>query len=147
MDAFLTRRGVVRGALVMAVGAVAGSVTVWASGAGRDRRGTAAANAYGPPTGQAGDALAPLDSVPAGGGLVLGRAGVVLTRSSGGGVHAFSSVCTHQGCTVGVSDGVIACPCHGSRFDPETGAVIHGPATRPLPSIGVVVRNGEVFRS
>ncbi|UCI32644.1 Rieske (2Fe-2S) protein [Mesorhizobium sp. B4-1-4] len=26
----------------------------------------------------------------------------------------------------------IMCQCHGSRFDITTGAVIHGPATRPL---------------
>jgi Rieske Fe-S protein len=142
---FLTRRTALRGALVMAVGAVAGSVTVWTTGAGRDRRGTTAANAYGPPTGSAGDPLAPLDSVQAGSGLVLD--GIVLTRSADGEVHAFSAVCTHQGCTVGVSDAGIACPCHGSRFDPDTGAVVHGPATRPLPPIAVAVRNGEVFRS
>jgi Rieske Fe-S protein len=129
----------------MAVGAAAGYVTVWTSGAADVRRGTTAANAYGAPPGQAGDPLASLDSVPSGGGVVLD--GVVLTRSAGGDVHAFSAVCTHQGCTVGVSGGVIACPCHGSRFDPDTGAVTHGPAARPLPPVGVVVRNGKVYRS
>ena len=55
-----------------------------------------------------------------------------------GGVYALSAVCTHLGCiTRFVSDeGVIACPCHGSRFDLE-GNVIHGPAPRPLPWIEV----------
>jgi Rieske Fe-S protein len=136
---------VVRGALVVAAGGVVGAVTVWTSGVGGGRRGTTAANAYGAPAGRAGGRLTTLDSVPAGSGLVLD--GIVLTRSAGGDVHAFSAVCTHQGCTVGVSDAGIACPCHGSRFDPATGAVVHGPATRPLPPVGVVVRNGEVFRS
>lgn len=51
-----------------------------------------------------------------------------------GGIYALSAVCTHLGCiTRYVSDeNIIACPCHGSRFDLE-GNVIHGPAPRPLP--------------
>ncbi|MFY9821842.1 MAG: ubiquinol-cytochrome c reductase iron-sulfur subunit [Thermoanaerobaculia bacterium] len=55
-----------------------------------------------------------------------------------GGVYALSAVCTHLGCiTRYLSDeGVIACPCHGSRFDLE-GNVVHGPAPRPLPWIEV----------
>jgi len=55
-----------------------------------------------------------------------------------GGVYALSAVCTHLGCiTRFLSDeGVIACPCHGSRFDLE-GNVIHGPAPRPLPWLEV----------
>ena len=55
-----------------------------------------------------------------------------------GGIYALSAVCTHLGCiTRFVSDeNVIACPCHGSRFDLE-GNVIHGPAPRPLPWLEV----------
>ncbi len=55
------------------------------------------------------------------------------------GVYALSAVCTHLGCiTRYVSDeNIIACPCHGSRFDLE-GNVIHGPAPRPLPWLEVV---------
>jgi len=55
-----------------------------------------------------------------------------------GGVFALSAVCTHLGCiTRYVSDEkVIACPCHGSRFDLE-GNVVHGPAPRPLPWLEV----------
>jgi Rieske Fe-S protein len=143
----LTRRTAARGALVLAVGAVAGFLTVQATGAAGNRRGVPAANAYAPATGSAGDRLASLDRVPAGSGLVLGGDRIVLTRSAGGDVHAFSAVCTHQGCTVGVSDAGIACPCHGSRFDPDTGAVTHGPAARPLPPVPIVVRNGGVYRS
>lgn len=142
---YLTRRAALRGTLVAAVGVVAGYVAVRASGAAGDRRGTTAANAYGPPASTAGKPLASLDSVPAGGGVVLH--GIVLTRDAGGDVHAFSATCTHQGCTVGVAGDVIACPCHGSRFDPDTGEVTRGPATRPLPPVTVAVRNGKVFRS
>ena len=71
---------------------------------------------------------------------------IVLTRGSGDVVHGFSAVCTHQGCTVStVAHGVIACPCHGSRFNAQSGAVIAGPAPRPLPAIAVVVRGGEIY--
>ena len=55
-----------------------------------------------------------------------------------GGVYAMTAVCTHLGCiTRFLSDeNVIACPCHGSRFDIE-GNVVHGPAPRPLPWIEI----------
>jgi len=73
---------------------------------------------------------------------------VVLTRSTDGALHGFSAICTHQGCTVGsVHDGQIICPCHGSRFNAFTGAVINGPATRPLPPVPVTVQHGEVYGS
>lgn len=54
------------------------------------------------------------------------------------GIYAVSAVCTHLGCiTRFLSDeNVIACPCHGSRFDIE-GNVVHGPAPRPLPWLEV----------
>jgi len=55
-----------------------------------------------------------------------------------GGVYALSAVCTHLGCITRFrsDENVIACPCHGSRFDLE-GNVIHGPAPRPLPWLEV----------
>ncbi len=55
-----------------------------------------------------------------------------------GGVYALSAVCTHLGCITRFrsEENVIACPCHGSRFDLE-GNVIHGPAPRPLPWLEV----------
>jgi Rieske Fe-S protein len=63
-------------------------------------------------------------------------------------VHAFSAICTHQGCPVNlVRNGTIDCPCHGSQFDAISGKVVHGPATSPLPRIQVVVRAGEVYSS
>src|SRR3712207_6780992 len=137
----LARRGVLRGSLVTALGAAAGYLVARNSAAARTEPGTTAANAYGPPAGEQQRLLLPLDRLPAGGGVLLADDGLVLTRTATGEVHAFSSVCTPQGCTVAaVADGTIVCRCHGSRFDADTGAVRSGPAGQPLPPMDVVVR-------
>ncbi|WP_036537235.1 Rieske 2Fe-2S domain-containing protein, partial [Nocardia cyriacigeorgica] len=54
-------------------------------------------------------------------------------RDENGDVHAVSATCTHLGCLVAFNDAerTWECPCHGSRFTID-GAVIQGPATRPL---------------
>jgi thiosulfate dehydrogenase [quinone] large subunit len=69
---------------------------------------------------------------------------VFVARTADGGYKACSGICTHAGCPVGVDQakGVLACPCHGSTFDPKTGAVINGPAKDPLPSLPVTVADG-----
>jgi len=58
---------------------------------------------------------------------------------------AYSAICTHLGCTVNATledDGTIACPCHGSRFDPAAGAaVLNGPANRALPALPIRVED------
>jgi Rieske Fe-S protein len=144
----LTRRSALRGGLLVVVGAVAGYLATFGSPAAAARRGTTAANAYGPSDDGGGSLLASLDDVPKGGGIVVGGAKVVLTRSASGDLHAFSAVCTHQGCLVdAVASGAIRCPCHGSTFDAGTGAVTSGPATRPLPGVGITVRGGNVYSS
>ena len=72
----------------------------------------------------------------------------VLVHLDSGDFVAYSAVCTHQGCTVAYKNGQLACPCHGSVFDPANGAqVVNGPAQRPLPEIPVEVRGGEVLRA
>lgn len=101
----------------------------------------------GAPGGGAGTepVLATTADIPVGGGMVLAEQGVVLTRPDEGTVLGFSSVCTHQGCTVAdVSDGTINCSCHGSRFQISDGAVASGPASRSLPSVAVTVNDGAI---
>jgi nitrite reductase/ring-hydroxylating ferredoxin subunit len=72
----------------------------------------------------------------------------VLVRLDSGDFVAYSAVCTHQGCTVAYKDGNLACPCHGSTFDPANDAsVVTGPATRPLPEIPVKVQGDEVVKA
>lgn len=50
------------------------------------------------------------------------------------GFFALNAVCTHLGCltTWNQELGIIACPCHGSKFN-RTGEKIEGPAPKPLP--------------
>jgi nitrite reductase/ring-hydroxylating ferredoxin subunit len=72
----------------------------------------------------------------------------VLVHLKNGHFVAFSAVCTHQGCTVAYQGGQLACPCHGSVFDPARGAeVVAGPAPRPLPEIPVKVEGGEIVKA
>ena len=72
----------------------------------------------------------------------------VLVHLQSGDFVAYSAICTHQGCTVAYQDGQLACPCHGSVFDPANGgAVVNGPAQTPLPEIPVKVSGGEVFKA
>ena len=60
-----------------------------------------------------------------------GKTGVY--RDETGRVHAVSLRCTHLGCLLrfNAAERSWDCPCHGSRFDVD-GAVLEGPATRPL---------------
>ena len=62
-----------------------------------------------------------------------------------GEIHAFDDECTHRTCPLseGDLDGVlVTCPCHKSRFDIRTGAVLNGPATQPI-RVRRVVREGD----
>jgi len=91
--------------------------------------------------------IATLADIPVGGSIVVEVAGeqVVLSQPESGTVIAFSAVCTHQGCIVAPKAKELACPCHGSRFNAETGEVIEGPAARALPSVAVTVNGTSVM--
>jgi Rieske Fe-S protein len=75
-----------------------------------------------------------------------GRTAIVSRPTSDTAV-AFSAKCTHMGCTVQPAGTELHCPCHGSKYNALTGAVIHGPASRPLATLAVRVANGEVVTS
>jgi ubiquinol-cytochrome c reductase iron-sulfur subunit len=57
------------------------------------------------------------------------------------GFVAYSKVCTHAGCPVGLyrsAEHTLICPCHQSEFDVLAGAApISGPAARPLPQLPI----------
>ncbi|PZF81548.1 hypothetical protein C1I92_20800 [Jiangella anatolica] len=93
-----------------------------------------------------GEALTTTADVPVGGGVVLHSAGVVVTQPSAGTFAAFSSTCTHQGCSVtSVADGLITCDCHGSQFNAADGTVANGPAEQPLPPVAIVVEGDQIL--
>jgi ubiquinol-cytochrome c reductase iron-sulfur subunit len=59
------------------------------------------------------------------------------------GIVAYSKICTHMGCPVGLYEQQthhLLCPCHQSTFDvTKNCAVIFGPAKRPLPQLAITV--------
>ena len=62
-----------------------------------------------------------------------------------GQLYAIDDMCTHTGCSLGTGslDGTtVTCPCHGSQFNVTSGAVLRGPARRPVRSRKVRV-DGE----
>jgi len=67
---------------------------------------------------------------------------------AGDSFYAFDDACTHMGCSLakGKLDGtVVTCACHGSQFDVTSGAVLRGPAQRPVRAIPVILESGEIL--
>jgi nitrite reductase/ring-hydroxylating ferredoxin subunit len=62
-------------------------------------------------------------------------------RDDAGELHLHSAVCPHLGCVVHWNsvESSWDCPCHGSRFDPRTGARLNGPADRGLAPLELQV--------
>lgn len=72
------------------------------------------------------------------------------------GILAFSKICTHAGCAIGLyrypkheptsKPPGLVCPCHYSTFDVRRGAkVIYGPAGRPLPQLPLRIEPDRVL--
>jgi Rieske Fe-S protein len=65
---------------------------------------------------------------------------------TGGGVVAYSAICTHQGCDVSQwkpDKNTLLCVCHGTEYDPfQRAAVVFGPAPRRLPILPLSVEGG-----
>ena len=65
-----------------------------------------------------------------------------------GHLYAFDDTCTHMGCSLatGKLDGTtVTCPCHGSQFNVTSGAVVRGPAKRPVRSRVVKVEGDALL--
>jgi Rieske Fe-S protein len=91
------------------------------------------------------DALAKTADIPVGGGKIFADQKIVVTQPKKGVFKAFSNVCTHQGCPVKeIANGTINCPCHGSEFAIADGAVVAGPAPKPLPAKSIKVSGGSI---
>jgi len=129
--------------------AAAGGTTS-AAGSSSSSSGSAASSASSGASTSSGAAaaLAATSAVPVGGGTILADQKIVLTQPTAGNYKAFTAICTHMGCTVSaVENGLIACPCHGSRYHIADGTVANGPATQPLAAINITVANGEITQA
>ena len=60
-------------------------------------------------------------------------------------ITVVSAICTHRGCTVEAAGNQLGCQCHGSAFNPNTGAVIRGPAELALKKYEVSEDAGSIF--
>jgi len=89
-----------------------------------------------------------IEQIPEGGVryVNLPQGPVMLESVAGGGVRAFSAICTHLGCVIQWNKDrkEFVCPCHGGVYNFD-GKVTYGPPPRPLDVIQATVRSGEVF--
>jgi arsenite oxidase small subunit len=106
-------------------------------------------------------AVAPLASIARGATIAFSYPDVnspaVLLRLAGpavggvgpdGDIVAYSTLCTHKGCTVWYKPErkLMICPCHWSTFDPaKGGALVIGQASQALPRIELRVERGQVL--
>jgi Rieske Fe-S protein len=108
----------------------------------------------GGPADDADGALAQVDEVEVGGGVINTSERVVITQPVEGDFRGFTAICTHQGCTVStVSNGTINCACHGSRYSIEDGSVVQSapeltPDTQnPLAEVEISVDGDRIIRA
>lgn len=82
------------------------------------------------------------DLTSAGGFLLISQADVMTINVDGTTIRAFTSICTHQQCTINsFSNDTFTCPCHGSQFN-ANGGVEQGPAATALTEFDVT-RSGD----
>lgn len=79
------------------------------------------------------------------GGFIITN-GVIVIKSAPNVYYALASTCTYQVCTVNYDPGAIriVCPCHGDTYNPATGSVISGPATKALARY-TVTQSGNIL--
>ena len=160
----ISREKFIRLGTALGVGAAGASLAACGGGAGSSGGGSGGGESGGD-SGGGSQASSPSSGgeAKAGGAAIAGESEVapgsavtfedagdpaVLVHLQNGDFVAYSAICTHQGCEVAYKNGQLACPCHGSVFDPAKGAeVVAGPAQSPLPEIPVKVEGGEVVRA
>jgi cytochrome b6-f complex iron-sulfur subunit len=108
---------------------------------------TGSAAPTSPASGSGGPPLAKLSDIKVGEAVsAKGADGkpIIIARPTATTVAAFTAICTHQGCTVAPAGKELDCPCHGSVYNATTGAVINGPAQRPLSAVKVTLSGDDV---
>ncbi len=156
----VTRRGFIRLSAILGLGPVAGSALAACGGGGSSAENeggeaageTAAGSAGGGPEVGKGQAIVKESEMATNTAFPFTDADTgqqsVLVHLQNGEFAAYSAVCTHQACTVAYQpeNGRLACPCHGSVFDPARGAAVEtGPARAPLPEMDIEIKEGKVF--
>lgn len=89
----------------------------------------------------------PVAEVPVGTAkqVKAGSENVIVAQPTPGKFVAYSAVCTHQGGTVQVVEGMhLRCPLHGAEYDATTGKNTTSPAPRPLDVIPVSESGGQL---
>jgi Rieske Fe-S protein len=120
-----------------------GASTATSAAASAPASASSASSAAG---GSAAGALTATSAIPVGGGKIFPAQTTVVTQPSAGEFKVFSAVCTHMGCIVNqIADGRIDCPCHGSEYSITDGAVLAGPAPKPLPAKPFKVTGDSIF--
>ena len=79
-------------------------------------------------------------------GAAVGETLLAVVRLDGA-WYAVEAWCTHAECPLTdgwVEERALRCPCHGSLFAVETGAVLEGPAEEPLRTYPTRVVDGRV---
>jgi Rieske Fe-S protein len=144
----LTSGPIDRRTALAGVGVTAAALTVAAacssnsSSAPAAASGSSSAPAAASPNAHVVGQLTRTANVPVGGGVIVGD--TVVTQPTAGTFKGFSSTCTHAGCKVNqVVNGLIECPCHGSRFHLD-GTVAQGPAARPLDPHPIKVQGDSI---
>ncbi len=141
--------------ILVAAGLGAGTLTLAACGssstaAAVSPTSSSSAAASPPAAAAGGDTLVALAKVPVAGAVAATDANgkpIIVAQPTAGTAVAFSAKCTHMGCTVKVAGAELDCPCHGSKYNALTGAVIKGPAPKALASVAVTVKDGNVVAS
>jgi len=92
--------------------------------------------------------VAPIEQLSPGKAMKVLHQGkpVIVGQTMRGELFAFSAICTHLGCLVDWNESVqqLTCPCHAAFFD-TTGAVISGPAPKPLLPYPVSQIGGKIY--
>jgi Rieske Fe-S protein len=141
-DRSLTRRG------ALAAGAtVAGAAALAACASGKSNSPLNSSSSSSSALAAAGQPLAKLSDIAVGGAVsatLSDGSPIIVSRPSATTAVCFSAKCTHMSCTVQPKGTLLQCPCHGSQYNPTTGAVLRGPAPRGLAPVPVHVADGEV---
>jgi Rieske Fe-S protein len=145
----MTMKPLARRTVLVTGGALGAAVALAACGGSGEGEAASSAPAPSDATGSgaapSGEVLGPVDQVAVGSGVVYDGPKVVVTQPVEGDIRGFTAVCPHQGCLVSeVTNNEILCPCHGSLFSAEDGAVITGPATTGLAPVTVSVTDNQV---